>query len=107
MSFLLISGIFPIVKRQNRHRQCGLSQSNLSAHLGKGIYWRGRMTKAQATELKAKWTQQDPPRLCEHLIIDVERTEDAYVTGNYRCLACGDLVSLERHSPSENSQFIT
>jgi hypothetical protein len=45
---------------------------------------------------------ESPP--CEHLFIDVERTEDGYVTGNYRCTACRDLVSRERHSPSENSQ---
>lgn len=65
------------------------------------------MTKAQAADLKAKWNQQVIPPPCEHLILDLERTEDANVTGNYRCLACGDLVSLERHSPSENVQLTT
>jgi hypothetical protein len=62
------------------------------------------MTKAQASDLQAKWKQQVNPPPCEHLLIDVERTEDGYVTGNYRCTACGDLVSRKHHSPSENSQ---
>lgn len=62
------------------------------------------MTKAQATELQMKWKQQVTPPPCEHLKIDLERSEDGYVTGNYRCTACGDLVSRESHSPSENSQ---
>jgi hypothetical protein len=48
------------------------------------------MTKVQAAELQVKWKQQDPPRLCEHPKIDMERNEDGYVTGNYRCTACGN-----------------
>lgn len=48
------------------------------------------MTKAQAAELQVKWKQQDPPRLCEHPKIDMEWNEDGYVTGNYRCTACGN-----------------
>jgi formylmethanofuran dehydrogenase subunit E len=50
------------------------------------------MTKAQAAELQVKWKQQDPPRLCEHPKIDIERNEDGYVTGNYRCRECGEAI---------------
>ena len=46
------------------------------------------MTKAQAAELQAMWKQQDPPRLCAHIKIDMERNEDGYMTGNYFCTAC-------------------
>ena len=52
------------------------------------------MTKTQAAELRAKWNYQVKyPSLCEHLKVDVERNEDGYVTGSYRCTACGDAVA--------------
>jgi hypothetical protein len=50
------------------------------------------MTKDQAAELQVKWKQQDPPRLCEHQKIDLERNEDGYVTGRYYCLTCGEAI---------------
>ncbi|MGH7216548.1 MAG: hypothetical protein ACREIG_04870 [Nitrospiraceae bacterium] len=50
------------------------------------------MTKAQATDLNAKWTQQDPPPLCEHLKVELESTEDGYVPGHYHCTTCGRSV---------------
>ena len=52
------------------------------------------MTKTQAAELQAKWNRQVKyPPLCEHLKVDVERNEDGYVTGSYRCTACGDALA--------------
>jgi hypothetical protein len=50
------------------------------------------MTKGQATYLQATWNQLGFP-LCEHFKIDLERGEDGYMTGNYRCLACGYAVA--------------
>ena len=52
------------------------------------------MTKTQAAELQAKWNRQVKyPPVCEHLKVDVERNEDGYVTGSYRCTACGDALA--------------
>ena len=45
------------------------------------------MTKVQAACLQATWNELGSP-LCEHLTIDLERSEDGYVTGNYGWLAC-------------------
>jgi DNA-directed RNA polymerase subunit M/transcription elongation factor TFIIS len=50
------------------------------------------MTKAEAAELQVRWTQQMDSPLCVHRKIDLERSEDGYMTGNYRCLACGHSV---------------
>ena len=50
------------------------------------------MKKVQAAYLQATWNQLGSP-VCEHLKIDLERSEDGYVTGNYRCLACGYAVA--------------
>jgi len=44
------------------------------------------MTKVQATYLQATWNELGFP-LCEHLKLDLERSEDGYMTGNYRYLA--------------------
>ena len=51
------------------------------------------MTKAQAAEVHANWHQQGEPPICVHRKIDLERSEDGYMTGNYRCSACGDSVA--------------
>ena len=50
------------------------------------------MTKGEAAYLQATWNQLGSP-LCEHLQVDLERGDDGYVTGNYRCLACGHAVA--------------
>jgi len=50
------------------------------------------LTKVQAADLQAIRIELGSP-LCEHRRIDLERNEDGYMTGNYRCLACGDAVS--------------
>ena len=51
------------------------------------------MTKAQAAELHANWHQQGESPICVHRKIDLERSEDGYMTGTYRCTACGDSVA--------------
>ena len=50
------------------------------------------MTKVQAAYLQAMWNELGSP-LCEHHKLDLERSEDGYVTVNYRCLACGDTIA--------------
>lgn len=50
------------------------------------------MTKGEAAYLQATWNQLGSP-LCEHLKVDLERGDDGYVTGTYRCLACGHAVA--------------
>jgi len=50
------------------------------------------LTKVQARDLQETWIELGSP-LCDHRKIDLERNEDGYMTGNYRCLACGDAVS--------------
>jgi hypothetical protein len=50
------------------------------------------MTKAEAAELQVRWIQQMDSPLCVHRKIDLERSEDGYMTGNYRGLACGHSV---------------
>ena len=50
------------------------------------------MTKVQAACLQATWNELGAP-LCEHLKVDLERSEDGYVTCTYRCLACGYAVA--------------
>ncbi|HXC65860.1 MAG TPA: hypothetical protein VN638_00490 [Nitrospiraceae bacterium] len=51
------------------------------------------MTKNQAVELQAKWNRHVKyPPVCEHRKIDLERSEDGYLTGSYRCTTCGDAV---------------
>ena len=49
------------------------------------------MTTIQAAYLQATWNALGSP-LCEHHKIDLERNEDGYVTGNYRCLECGEAI---------------
>jgi hypothetical protein len=56
------------------------------------------MTKVQAAYFQATWNELGSP-LCEHRKIDLERSEDGYVTGNYRCLACGHRSPANALSP--------
>jgi len=51
------------------------------------------MTKAQAAALQEKWKQSPDPPACEHLHQEMDNTDNAYVTGNYHCLSCGEFVS--------------
>lgn len=43
------------------------------------------MTQAQASDLQTKWTQQDPPPLCEHPfqeLAHLAQSDDGYTAGN-------------------------
>ena len=49
------------------------------------------MTKAQAAALRMKWAEgEDLP--CKHLNLELEHTEDGYLTGHYHCTTCGESV---------------
>jgi hypothetical protein len=50
------------------------------------------MTTAEAAELQVKWAQQVGLPLCEHLKVELGRTEDGSVTGNCHCTTCGHSV---------------
>ena len=53
------------------------------------------MTKAQATDLQAKWTLQDPPLLCEHPfqeLAHLAQSADGYTAGTYYCHTCGEAL---------------
>ena len=56
------------------------------------------MTKVQAAYLQATWNQLGSP-LCKHLKIDLERSEDGYMTGSYRCTDCGTRLPANALSP--------
>lgn len=69
------------------------------------------MTKAQATDLRMKWTQQEkPPPFCAHLIqelAELVRSHDGYVTGTYHCRECGEeIVHNYKASPLSNAPLI-
>lgn len=50
------------------------------------------MTKAQAAALRGTWAEGvDVP--CQHLHLELEHSNDGYVTGHYHCTACGELVA--------------
>jgi hypothetical protein len=49
------------------------------------------MTKAQAAALRMKWAEgEDLP--CKHLHLELEHTDDGYLTGHYHCTTCGESV---------------
>lgn len=53
------------------------------------------MTQAQAIDLQEKWTQQDPPPLCEHPIQELAhltQSDDGYTVGIYYCRTCGEAL---------------
>jgi len=53
------------------------------------------MTKAQVTDLQAKWKQQDPPLLCEHPFQELShlaQRADGYTAGTYYCHTCGEAL---------------
>jgi hypothetical protein len=52
------------------------------------------MTKVQAAYLQATWNHLGSP-CCEHLKIDLERSEDGYVTGTY-----GDALCVHPQNPT-------
>ena len=56
------------------------------------------MTKAQAASLREKWAYGDNPP-CRHLHLELEHNNDDYLTDNYHCTACGELVAANTHDP--------
>ena len=50
------------------------------------------MKRAQAEALQVKWSQRADPLPCEHLEQETETDAAGYWTGNYYCIACGELI---------------
>ena len=57
------------------------------------------MTTAQAAELRVKWNLRVDPPQCEHLNLELEWSDNGYVTGNYNCILCGESVTHKRNTP--------
>ncbi|OAI49641.1 hypothetical protein AYO43_10435 [Nitrospira sp. SCGC AG-212-E16] len=56
------------------------------------------MTKAQAAALGLKWAEEvDKP--CQPLYLELEHNNDDYLTDNYHCTACGELVAANTRDP--------
>jgi hypothetical protein len=56
------------------------------------------MTKTQAAALREKWAEGDNPP-CRHLHLELEHNNDDYLTDNYHCTACGELVAANTRDP--------
>src|SRR5207245_10522309 len=56
------------------------------------------MTKAQAAALCVKWAEGED-RPCKHLHLELEHSSDDYLTDNYHCTACGELVAANTRAP--------
>ena len=56
------------------------------------------MTKAQAAALRVKWAE-GVHRPCKHLHLELEHNNDDYLTDNYHCTACGELVAANTRTP--------
>ncbi len=54
------------------------------------------MTATQAAELRMKWNERVNPQPCEHLTLELERSDNRYLTGNYICIVCGIAVAQTR-----------
>jgi hypothetical protein len=50
------------------------------------------MTKAQAAALRENWAEGESLP-CRHLHLELEHNNDDYLTDNYHCTACGELVA--------------
>ena len=53
------------------------------------------MTQAQAADLQAKWTQHDPPPLCEHPfqeLAHLAQSDEGYTACTYYCYTCGEAL---------------
>ena len=58
----------------------------------------GIMTKEQASALREKWEEgENLP--CRHLHLELEHNNDDYLTDNYHCTACGELVAANTRDP--------
>ena len=47
------------------------------------------MTPSQIAMRQAKWKQRANRKRCTHLVLELECSEQGYVTGNYVCNFCG------------------
>ncbi len=56
------------------------------------------MTKAQAASLRVKWREEED-RPCRHLHLELEHNNNDYLTDNYHCTACGELVAANTRDP--------
>jgi len=56
------------------------------------------MTKAQAAALRVKWAEEED-RPCKHLHLELEHSNEDYLTNNYHCTACGKLVAANTRDP--------
>ena len=56
------------------------------------------MTMTQAAALRVKWAEGED-RPCKHLHLELEHSSDDYLTDNYHCTACGELVAANTRNP--------
>jgi hypothetical protein len=57
------------------------------------------MTMNQASHLRVRWEQRADPRSCKHLNLELVHDNDNYLTDNYHCTACGELVVANTREP--------
>ncbi|MGH7183799.1 MAG: hypothetical protein ACREJN_17735 [Nitrospiraceae bacterium] len=50
------------------------------------------MTTSQAADLRMKWKRRTNPPNCMHLAVELETTETGYLTGDFHCIVCGELL---------------
>jgi hypothetical protein len=53
------------------------------------------MTKAQASDIQAKWQRQDPHALCEHPVQELSRSgldDEVHLLSMYHCRECGEAI---------------
>ena len=60
------------------------------------------MTMNQASHLRVQWKQRADPRPCKHLNLELEHGNDDYLTDNYHCTACGELVAANTRALSSS-----
>jgi hypothetical protein len=56
------------------------------------------MMKAQAAALRMKWAEGVDLH-CKHLHLELEHDQDDYLTDNYHCTVCGELVAANTRDP--------
>ena len=61
------------------------------------------MTAADAATLREKWKLQVDPLACEHPNQELEGTRGGYLTGDYHCTTCGEVLD----GPSSPTKGLT
>jgi hypothetical protein len=56
------------------------------------------MTMTQAAALRVMWAEGGHLP-CKHLHLELEHSNDSYLTCNYHCTACGESVAVTTHDP--------